>query len=202
MVFQINQNLLPYDGELYWQKAYYSQNEANVWLHILTNTLAWQKEQLFIYGKWLNVPRLTAWYGDPEAYYRYSGVMHAPSAWTHDLQLIKTNLETSCQHTFNSVLANLYRNEHDSMGSHADNEPELGINPFIASLSFGATRLLRFRHAQNHHRIDIELEHGDLLVMVGSIQKHWRHELPKTRKPKDARINLTFRKILVNSTLK
>lgn len=136
-----------------------------------------------------------AWYGDPAARYRYSGVEHLPLPWTADLQAIRGDVEMFCAHGFNSVLANLYRDGQDSMGCHADDEKELGQNPLIASLSFGDSRLLRFRHRKTGRTLDIELRHGDLLVMAGELQHHWRHELPKTRKSKQPRINLTFRRI-------
>jgi len=93
-------------------------------------------------------------------------------------------------------MANLYRNGADSMGCHADDEKELGMNPVIASLSFGETRLLKFRHQKSKQVFDISLNHGDLLLMAGEIQHHWRHELPKTKKLKTERINLTFRRIM------
>lgn len=188
-------NLAPFDGKLYWFSHFYSQTEADTYFHQLYRTLAWQQEQLHIYGRWLPVPRLMAWYGDVHARYRYSGVDHQPLSWTTALAAIRQDVQTTCQHNFNSVLANLYRDGQDSMGCHADNEKELGNNPVIASLSFGETRLLRFRHTKSGYKLAIELAHGDLLVMAGELQHHWRHELPKTRKLKKPRINLTFRYI-------
>jgi len=189
-------NLLPFDGELYWLRAFYPPAVADYYYQQLEQTLAWQSEQLFIYGRWLTVPRLMAWYGDPGRYYRYSGVNHQPLPWTAALSTLKIDMETICGAAFNSVLANLYRNGQDSMGCHADNEKELGHNPLIASLSFGESRILRFKHPGSAYKLDIELAHGDLLIMAGAIQQHWRHELPKTRQPKQARINLTFRRIV------
>lgn len=188
-------NLAPFDGELYWLRGFYSPEQADRYFQRLYRQLNWQEEQLFIYGRHLKVPRLMAWYGDTGARYRYSGVDHEPSDWTEDLLRLKADVEVQCRHAFNSVLANLYRDGRDSMGCHADDENELGLNPLIASLSFGDTRLLRFRHPQSRHKLDIELAHGDLLIMAGALQHHWRHELPKTRKPKQPRINLTFRRI-------
>jgi len=94
-------------------------------------------------------------------------------------------------------MANLYRNGSDSMGRHADNEKELGLNPLIASLSLGEQRLLKFRHQKSKEVLDVLLSHGDLLLMAGEIQHYWQHELPKTKKQKAERINLTFRKIIL-----
>lgn len=190
-------NLVPFDGKLYWLQQFYGSADADSYFQQLHQSLNWQQEQLFIYGRWLNVPRLMAWYGDAEAHYRYSGVNHQPQAWTSVLAELRSNVETACGHGFNSVLANLYRDGRDSMGCHADDEKELGRNPLIASLSFGDSRLLRFKHRSTGQKLDIELGHGDLLVMAGELQYHWRHELPKTRRSKQARVNLTFRRIAI-----
>lgn len=189
-------NLAPSDGELYLLRGFYPSNTADRYFQDLLHGLAWQTEQIQIFGRSITVPRLMAWYGDRTAHYRYSGVDHSPLPWTASLLRIKTDLDSVCQHTFNSVLANLYRDGRDSMGCHADNEPELGKNPTIASLSLGDSRLFRLRHNRSKQTLDIELAHGDLLVMAGTLQHHWRHELPKTRQTKQARINLTFRRIL------
>lgn len=189
-------NLAPFDGELYYWPCFYGTEKADDYYHKLYRELAWRREQLFIYGRWVNVPRLMAWYGDPAARYRYSGVDHQPLPWTAELQALRGEVEAVCNAAFNSVLANLYRDGRDSMGCHSDDEKELGQNPLIASLSFGDSRLLRFKHRKSGQKREIELNHGDLLVMAGELQHHWRHELPKTRKPKQPRINLTFRRII------
>lgn len=189
-------NCLPFDGELYWLPAFYGATAADDHLQHLLDTLAWQSEQLFLFGRWVTVPRRMAWYGDVGADYRYSGVTHSPLPWTARLSALRRDMQTLCQLPFNSVLANLYRDGRDSMGCHADDEPELGAQPVIASISLGDSRVLRFRHPQSRHRFDIALAHGDVLIMAGCIQQHWRHELPKTRQPKQARINLTFRHIV------
>jgi len=189
-------NLAPFDGELYYLPQFYPLDKADTYFERLYQSLDWQQEQIFICGRWVKVPRLMAWYGDAEANYRYSGVEHRPLPWTIELTTIKADIELICHHRFNSVLANLYRDERDSMGCHADNEKELGTNPVIASVSLGETRLLRFRHTKRKQKLEIELTHGDLLIMAGELQHHWRHELPKTRQPKQARINLTFRHIV------
>lgn len=189
-------NLAPYDGELYLLRNFYPAATADEYFRVLYHSLAWQSEQLLIYGRRLNVPRLMAWYGDAGAHYRYSGVDHEPLPWTTELEALRTDVQTLCLQPFNSVLANLYRDGRDSMGCHADDEKELGQNPLIASLSFGETRLLRFRHPPSGSKLDMDLNHGDLLIMAGQLQHHWRHELPKTRKAKQARINLTFRRIV------
>ncbi len=188
-------NLLPFGGELYLTKEFYKTKEAQQLFNILRQDLAWQEEKIFIYGQWLKVPRLMCWYGDSNAFYHYSGVNHRALPWPDSLLAIRNKIESTYQCTFNSVMANLYRNGSDSMGCHADDEKELGINPSIASLSLGEERLLKFRHQKSKQGLDVILAHGDLLLMTGETQHHWRHELPKTKKIKMERINLTYRKI-------
>lgn len=188
-------NLAPFDGELYLIKQFYGSPEADLLLAQLLAGLDWQEEAIFIYGRWVKVPRLMCWYGDPDAWYRYSGVNHRPMPWTPALQAIRTKVEQHCQCAFNSVLANLYRDGNDSMGCHADDEKELGLNPVIASLSLGDQRLFRLHHKKCKQKLDIALGHGDLLVMAGALQNYWMHSVPKTKKLKSPRINLTFRKI-------
>jgi alkylated DNA repair dioxygenase AlkB len=185
-----------YGEELYCVKGFYDLKEANDLFQKLLSGLCWEKEYLFIYGKQVTVPRLLCWHGDPEALYRYSGVNHEPRTWAEDLLAIKLNLEKACGSCFNSVLANLYRDGNDSMGWHADNEKELGNNPVIASLSLGDDRLFKIRHHKSKSSFDINLSHGDLLVMGGSFQHYWQHSVPKTKVLKTPRINLTYRYIM------
>ncbi|WP_027159671.1 alpha-ketoglutarate-dependent dioxygenase AlkB family protein [Methylobacter luteus] len=190
-------NRLPFDGELYLVRQFYRPPESDRLLAILTAELDWREEDIFIFGRWVKVPRLMCWYGDADAHYSYSGVDHAPLPWTAELQAIRDKVERQCRYRFNSVLANLYRDGRDSMGCHADNEKELGPNPVIASLSFGDERLFRLHHKKRKKAsLDIVLGHGDLLLMAGTMQHHWLHALPKTKQLKKPRINLTFRRIL------
>lgn len=189
-------NILPADGELYLIKGFYQEDEAHQLFTLLLDTLAWQQEQIFLYGRWIKVPRLMCWYGDKNAEYQYSGVNHQPLAWTEPLLSVKQKIQSFYPSAFNSVMANLYRNGADSMGCHADDEKELGLNPVIASLSLGESRLLKFRHQKSKGVLDVVLSHGDLLLMAGDVQHHWRHELPKTKKIKAERINLTFRQVI------
>lgn len=136
------------------------------------------------------------WYGDAGAFYLYSGVSHQPLPWTSALLSIREKVQHYCQLEFNSVLLNLYRDGNDSMGYHADDEKDLGESPVIASLSFGAARLFKLQHKYQKITLDIPLGHGDLLIMAGTLQQHWRHALPKTKQHKTPRINLSFRQIL------
>jgi alkylated DNA repair dioxygenase AlkB len=189
-------NQVPFDGELYLIKQFYSLLESDLLFTALETGLAWQEETIFIFGKWVKVPRLMCWYGDPDAIYQYSGVKHQPKPWSAALQSVRVTVEQQCQWSFNSVLANLYRHGQDSMGCHADDEKELGHNPLIASLSLGDERLFKLHHKKTKEIVDITLGHGDLLIMAGSLQHHWMHSIPKTKRLKTPRINLTFRKIL------
>ncbi|ESS70990.1 2OG-Fe(II) oxygenase [Methyloglobulus morosus KoM1] len=187
------------DGvELILIREFYGHVESDQLFAKLLSDLQWQEEDIFIFGKWVKVPRLMCWYGDREAYYEYSGVNHQPRPWTSELHAIKEKVEQQCHCAFNSVLANLYRDGKDSMGCHADDERELGVNPTIASLSLGEGRLFKMHHKKSKQSLNITLQHGDLLVMGGMCQRYWVHSVPKTKAHKTQRINLTFRKIQIS----
>ncbi len=188
-------NLVSRDGELFFIDHFIKPEEAAGFCQKLLHGLDWREEEIFIYGKPVRVPRLVCWYGEPEAVYRYSGVTHIPLTWTPILDDLRARVERISGHHFNSLLANLYRNGNDAMGWHADNEKDLGSNPFIASLSFGDKRLFKLRHKKSRETIDLLLGDGNLLLMGGCLQHHWQHCLPRTSQSKDARINLTFRLI-------
>lgn len=187
-------SLIDHDGTLTLIKGFV-QNKAL--FDRLLNELAWQEEKIILMGREISVPRRVCWYGDEKAVYRYSGLSHQPLPWHPALLDIKSQIEAVCDRRFNSVLGNLYRNGQDSMGWHSDSEKELGKNPFIASLSLGDERLFKICHKKTQKIQDINLADGDLLMMGGEFQHHYRHCLPKTRQLKSARINLTFRKILI-----
>ncbi|CAG7855876.1 hypothetical protein MCAMS1_00168 [biofilm metagenome] len=185
------------EAELYLIKGFYVPPEADELFSALLNGLSWQEEDILIFGKWVKVPRLMCWHGDAKAHYEYSGVNHIPLPWTSELQRIRKKIEQQCGCDFNSVLANLYRDGRDSMGCHADDEKELGINPTIASLSLGDERQFKMHHKKTKRSLTIHLQHADLLVMGGTCQHYWMHSVPKTKAAKTPRINLTLRKILV-----
>lgn len=148
-----------------------------------------------MYGKKVLFPRLTAWYGDNDKPYSFSGITLSPNPWTKELQEIKNKISLHTSVNFNSVLLNRYRSGNDSISWHTDAEPELGINPTIASVNFGATRKFQLRHIKTNEKLEIELSHGSLLIMEGELQHFWQHQVPKTSKPIGERINLTFRLI-------
>jgi alkylated DNA repair dioxygenase AlkB len=158
----------------------------------------WRAEEITVWGRRHVQPRLTAWYGDPGSRYRYSGLDLEPLPWTDTLQAAREAVEAAAGAPFNSVLLNYYRDQRDSMGLHSDDEPELGAEPVIASLSLGETRAFTLKHRR---RKDVEpvrlaLESGDLLVMRGETQRNWKHGIARQSQPCGARVNLTFRRIL------
>lgn len=190
-------NLLPFDGEACLFPHAFTREESDHHLIELQKNIAWKQEPVKIFGKEVMQPRLTAWYGDPNKAYSYSGITMKPLQWTDILLKIKEKAEYISGHKFNSVLLNFYRNEQDSMGWHRDNEKELGTDPVIASVSFGAERKFQFRHYTNQKTvISMGLRHGSLLLMSGATQNNWQHRLPKSDMVHKPRINLTFRNII------
>jgi len=169
---------------------------AQAWFARLYTEIPWQQHRLKIFGREVDSPRLSCWIGDPQAVYTYSQTRFEPQPWTPALRELREALNRICGEVYNSVLCNLYSSGHDAMGWHSDSEPELGAEPVIASLSFGATRRFRLQHKRDPAlRADIALESGSLLLMAGATQRHYRHDLPRTAREVGARINLTFRHI-------
>jgi alkylated DNA repair dioxygenase AlkB len=167
----------------------------------LEDQVSWQQEHLTLFGRRVCQPRLSAWFGDSGAVYCYSGIRLEPHPWTPLLSDIRDEMQELTGHQLNSVLLNWYRSGRDSMGWHSDDEPELGPEPVIASLSLGATRRFQLRHRADRSSplVQLDLEHGSLLCMAGPTQAHWRHRVPKTRRPVGGRINLTFRRIRIET---
>lgn len=167
---------------------------ADAWLVRLREEVPWEQHRLRIFGREVASPRLSCWIGDADAVYTYSGTRFVPRPWTPALAELRAWLETALDAKFNSVLCNLYRDGRDGMGWHSDDEAELGAEPVIASLSFGAVRRFRLRHKRDPSlRLELELAAGSLLVMRGATQRNYRHDLPKTTRPLGPRVNLTFR---------
>lgn len=165
---------------------------ADILARLIAET-AWRADTITLWGKRYLQPRLTAWHGT--ARYRYSGMTLAPLPFTA-LQLdIKQAVEQASGRRFNSVLLNYYRDQHDSMGFHSDDERELGPEPAIASFSVGATRTLILKHRRLPLTVKLALHDGSLLLMSGQTQANWRHGINKQRAPCGPRINLTFRQI-------
>jgi alkylated DNA repair dioxygenase AlkB len=184
-------NLLPYDGDVFLIPHAIPARDADRLQGDLAGSIAWRQEVATVMGRRVPIPRLTAWHG--EAGYVYSGIAMQPAPWTPPLLELKRCAERHAGQAFNSVLLNLYRDGRDSVSWHADNEPGLGRNPVIASLSLGATRRFQLKHRRSGARVALDLAHGSCLVMAGATQHHWLHQLPKTARPVGPRINLTFR---------
>jgi len=173
------------------------QSDEKIFEQLFRET-KWLHEKVMVWGKEHLQPRLTAWHGDPGRSYTYSGTVMFPMPWTNLLLSLRRELEELTDARFNSVLLNLYRDHNDRMGFHSDNEPSLGKEPTIASLSYGVTRTLIFKHKK---RADLErkrvpLVSGSVLLMKGATQSNWVHGIDKESRPCGPRINLTFRNIL------
>ena len=164
----------------------------------LSRTLQWRSETITMFGRTMLQPRLIAFYADAGLSYRYSRRTFTGLPWTPLLAVLRTLAEQTSQSPLNSVLANLYRNQHDSMGMHADDEPELGKNPVIVSMSFGATRrfVMKHRTRKDLPPLELPLEDSSILVMRGTTQHFWVHGIKKETRPMGPRVNLTFRRIV------
>ena len=187
------------DGEVVYLPDFVARPEADRILAALIALPDWQQLRLRLFGRQVDAPRLTAWYGDPGCSYAYSGIVHDPLPWPAVVANLRDRLGEKLGTAFNSVLANRYRDGRDSMGWHSDDERELGPAPVIASLSFGAKRrfLLRHRARKDALTHDLTLDHGSLLVMKGKTQRHWKHSVPKAARCRGERVNLTFRRVRV-----
>jgi alkylated DNA repair dioxygenase AlkB len=182
------------DAEVFLYPAFFSASVAERLFAELRDTTAWRQESFTLYGKNVNFPRLTAWYGDEGTSYVYSGIKNLPLPWTPAILEVKRAVEPPSGVLFNSVLLNRYRNGQDSVSWHADDEPEFGENPVIASVSFGGTRTFQFKHKRRKDwKASVDLTHGSLLIMRGGTQANWLHQIPKTAKLVEERLNLTFR---------
>ena len=188
-------NILPKVGQALFFARYFSKRDSDRLFQSLMEDILWKQDTITIYGKTMPVPRLSALYGDKDLTYTYSRILMQPHPWTPELIEIKNKIEKEANVVFTSVLLNLYRDGKDSNGWHCDNEPELGINPVIGSVSLGATRTFKFRHLVDRTVQKVELTHGSYVLMKGETQHKWQHEIPKTTKVLSPRINLTFRVI-------
>jgi alkylated DNA repair dioxygenase AlkB len=192
--------LLPLDvpgAEVALDPAWLSPTQAELLFAELLAAVPWEVHRIRMFGREVDSPRLSCWIGDPGTAYRYSGTRFVPRPWPAALLPIRVRLSRELDADFNSVLANLYRDGRDSMGWHADAEPELGPHPLIASLSLGATRRFVLKQREDARvRRELALPPGSLLVMAGDTQRRYRHALPKTARPVGPRINLTFRRVL------
>lgn len=185
------------DANVLYLEQFYNSETSNFLFNTLRKEILWQQDDIKLFGKTYKQPRLTALYAENEKPYSYSNITMYPKSFFKELEQIKSDIEEKIAHKFTTCLANLYRTGNDSNGWHSDNEKELGHNPVIASLSLGATRSFKLKHkTDSSQRFNIELPSGSLLIMKGTTQEFWKHQIPKTKKHVGERINLTFRTIL------
>lgn len=191
------------DADIRYYANFISDHQQ--WFDRLASQIQWQQSEIQLYGKSLLIPRLNAWYGDQGAEYAYSGQQLVRNPWTTALQALKAKVEQRLYCSFNSVLANYYRNGNDGVSWHADDEPELGCTPLIASLSFGATRRFSLKPKSGtqlgERPLHIDLAGGSLLVMADKTQQFYHHQIAKTKHAVAGRINLTFRTVINTDTL-
>jgi alkylated DNA repair dioxygenase AlkB len=186
--------LLLRDATVVYYPNFISSKYASEVFQKLLKETPWQEDTIKIFGKEYEQPRLSALYGEEGKSYSYSGITMFPSAFTPLLHEIKTLTEKELNIIFTTVLLNLYRDGNDNIGWHSDDEKELGENPAIASLSLGAKRYFHLKHKKDKKlKFKISLDHGSLLLMKGTTQHYWLHQLPKSKKVTEPRINLTFR---------
>ena len=189
------------DGTLWLHEGFLSSDESAAACAALLDEVPWRQEHVRMFGRQIPMPRLTCWMGDPGCSYAYSGVRYAPTPWTPTAAALRERVEQEIGARLNAVLLNHYRSGSDSMGWHADDEPELGPTPTIASLSLGAARRFDLQHRNKKtERRRLVLSDGSLLVMAGQTQTHWKHRLPKVSGSTGLRLNLTFRFIVEKST--
>ena len=182
------------DCDITYYPNFIENLQANVSFNHFRSTIPWQQDDIKVFGKVYQQPRLTAMYGSVNKSYSYSNIVMRPRPFTQELMAIKKKLESVVAVDFNACLLNRYRDGKDSNGWHSDDEKELGQNPIIASISLGQERPFKLRHKKNKAlRHKIILENGSLLLMKGKTQHFWQHQIPKTSKAIGERINLTFR---------
>ena len=186
--------VLPLGGWIDYVPAFVPGADATLLQSLLVNELAWENREIVLFGKRILQPRLIAWAGSFG--YRYSGQTLEPRASSAALAALTATVNVAVGVTFNHVLVNRYRNGQDSMGMHSDSEPELGQDPVVASVSFGVTRRFVVAPRGKGPRFSYSLGHGDLLVMGGSCQAHYRHGVPRATDVSGERLSVTFRKVL------
>lgn len=190
-----NEPVIIKNGLYRYFPSFFKRDEADSLMVSLEKNIQWNQEKMNMYGKTIDLPRLTSWYGDRDKTYSFSGIKLNPLSWNENLLKIKSEIEPICNVSFNSVLLNLYRDGNDSISWHTDAEKELGLNPIIASVNFGAEREFQLKHDNSGEKISIILQHGSLLIMEGELQHYWKHQVPKRKNVDRSRINLTFRVI-------
>jgi alkylated DNA repair dioxygenase AlkB len=187
------------DGQLDFFANFLEQEGASYLYQRILSAVPFQENQIVLFGKQVKVPRLEAYFSLNGENYGYSGQTLINNPFPKFLDDLRLQIEATTGCHYNALLINYYRDGQDSNGWHADNEKSLGKNPSIASLSLGAERNFELRHLASKKKIKLTLTHGSLLHMHGTLQHHWKHQLPKVKDLRAARINLTFRLIHASS---
>jgi alkylated DNA repair dioxygenase AlkB len=188
------------DAEIRLLHGFLSSTQTRQIFDNLLNAVPWRHDKIRLYGREHMLPRLQQWFGDEGGVYRWSGIEMVPEPWSPVLRAIKLEVETAARTQFNSLLVNLYRDGKDTVSWHSDDEPGLGVDPVIASVSLGASRefLLRHKTRREIPKISMTLSDGSLLLMAGPTQRCWEHSVPRRAAATGARINLTFRNIAMH----
>ena len=188
--------MLPFDGTAILFENFLTADFATQAFDEIKNKNKWEQPEITIFGNTVLEPRLSTWHNELGEGYKYSGVMRRAQPFSETLSEIRNRCAEVANTPFNSALVNLYRNGQDGMGWHSDNEACNGPEPTIASVSLGATRRFDMRHRKTGETIKIQLESGSLLVMAGKSQQYWVHQVAKTKRVHEPRINLTFRRVI------
>lgn len=184
------------DANCWLLDAFIPAKESYTYLQTLIEQLPWREDKIQLFGRQVSIPRLQTFMADEGISYTYSGLQLQALPWHPLVMSLKDDLLDLTGVKFNAVLLNLYRDGQDSMGWHQDNEPELGDDPIVASISLGAERRFLFRNKHNQQKkVELKLNNGSLLWMGSGVQKVWQHSVPKTKRCQSPRINLTFRYI-------
>ncbi|SDM35548.1 alpha-ketoglutarate-dependent dioxygenase AlkB family protein [Siphonobacter aquaeclarae] len=189
-------NWLPQDGVVLYYGKIMNRDRADSYFRRLLETIEWRNDEAIILGKKIITRRKVAWYGDQPFEYTYSNTTKLALPWTTDLLELKALIEKESGETYNSCLLNLYHTGEEGMAWHSDGETDLKKDGAIGSLSLGAERKFAFKHKATKEKVELQLEHGSLLVMKGTTQTYWQHRLPPTTKIATPRVNLTFRTIV------
>jgi alkylated DNA repair dioxygenase AlkB len=192
-LFDNQENLLPYDGDLHYIPNFFNVEDTKKLFDLLNEEINWSNEELILFGRKIELTRKVAFCGDKGLSYTYSNRLKSAAEWPPVLESVKKIVSDYLEVSFNACLLNFYHNGMEGMGWHSDNEKELLEHATIASISLGDSRDFVFKHKNSKQKIRIHLDNGSLLVMRGTIQSHWLHTLPKTKKSVNPRINLTFR---------
>lgn len=188
-------NLLPFDGVVNYLPGFLSQEQSEDFFEKLLSLIQWRQDEVVIYGKHIKTRREMAWYAIGDLPYKYSNISRTALPFTEELFVLKKLVEAASHETYNACLLNLYHNGEEGMGWHSDDERSIESNSCIASVSLGPDRKFSFRHKKSRQIVDAVLQNGSLLLMKGITQNCWQHALPKMKKVKQPRINLTFRKM-------